>query len=86
MSHSKYNITIESAHDGFYRIDMLDHYGSKTTVYEPTIGDVVNYVKKWCLNADERKLERDTHNKAIAEMIKLDRQVGITTSTRDSLD
>jgi hypothetical protein len=29
---------------------------------------------------------KPTHNKAIAEMIKLDRQAGITTRTRDGLD
>ena len=86
MSQCKYNITIESAHDGFYKIDLLDHHGSKTTVYEPTIGDVINYAKKWCLNAEERKLKRDTHARAVKDMIALDRIAGITTNTSDGLD
>jgi len=41
---------------------------------------------KWCHEADQRAIERNTHAKAVMEMMKLDRQAGITTSQRDSLD
>jgi hypothetical protein len=41
---------------------------------------------QWCHESDQRKQERDTHAKAVMEMMKLDRQAGITTRTSDGLD
>jgi len=55
-------------------------------VYEPSVERALDYAMQWCHESDQRRQERDTHNKAIAEMIKLDRQAGITTNTSDGLD
>ena len=86
MSHNKYKITIEYSHDNFYKVSLTDHNGARNVVYEPSVERALDYAMQWCHESDQRKQERDTHNKAIAEMIKLDRQAGITTSRRDSLD
>jgi len=86
MSQNKYNINIQYSHDNFYKVSLTDHHGARTVVYEPSVERALDYAMQWCHEADTRKQERDTHNKAVAEMIKLDRQAGITTSQSDSLD
>jgi len=86
MSHNKYYITIESAHSGYYKVDLEDHYGNYTQVYEKTVEEALNYARNWCKQADERKKQKDIQAKAIAEMIALDKKAGITTKTKDGLD
>ena len=86
MSQNKYKILIEYSHDNFYKVSLTDHHGARTVVYEPSVERALDYAMQWCHESDQRKQERDTHNKAIAEMIKLDRQAGITTNTSDGLD
>ena len=83
---NKYNITIEYSHSGNYKVSLSDHYGSRNVVYEPSVAKALDYAKKWCEDADERKHENDIMNNAIMESIALDRIAGITTSTSDSLD
>jgi hypothetical protein len=55
-------------------------------VYEPSVDRAFDYAINWCRESDTREEARQTHNKAIAEMIKLDRQAGITTRMSDGLD
>ena len=86
MSHNKYKIVVEYSHDNFYKVSLTDHHGARTVVYEPSVDRAFDYAINWCRESDTREQARQTHNKAIAEMIKLDRQAGITTSQRDSLD
>ena len=86
MSHNKYKITIEYSHDNFYKVSLTDHHGARTVVYEPSVERALDYALQWCHEADQRKEERDTHAKAVMDMMKLDRQAGITTSQSDSLD
>ena len=86
MSHNKYKITIEYSHDGFYKVSLSDHNGARNVVYEPSVDRAFDYAINWCREADQRKEERNTHAKAVMEMMKLDRQAGITTRTRDGLD
>ena len=83
---NKYNITIEYSHSGNYKVSLSDHHGSRNVVYEPSVAKALDYAKKWCEDADERKHESDIMNNAIMESIALDRITGITTSTSDSLD
>ena len=83
---SKYNINIQYSHDGFYKVSLTDHHGARTVVYEPSVDRAFDYAINWCREADTREQKRQTHNRAIAEMTKLDRQAGITTSQSDSLD
>ena len=83
---NKYNITIEYSHSGNYKVSLSDHHGSRNVVYEPSVAKALDYAKKWCEDADERKHESDIMNNAIMESIALDKIAGITTSTSDSLD
>ena len=83
---NKYNITIEYSHDNFYKVSLSDHNGARTVVYEQSVDNAFDYAINWCRESDIREKERHAHAKAIAEMIKIDREAGITTSTRDSLD
>ena len=92
MSHNKlkkYYITIEEQVVSFgitYKIDLEDHYGNYNQVYERTVEEALNYARNWCKQAEERKVSKDIHAKAVKEMIKLDKQAGITSNTSDGLD
>ena len=86
MSQNKYYITIESAHSGFFKVDLEDHYGNYTQVYEKTVEEALNYARNWCKQAEEREKNRQIHAKAIKEMNKLDKKAGILTGNYDGLD
>ena len=86
MSQNKYYITIESAHSGFFKVDLEDHYGNYTQVYEKTVEEALNYAKNWCEQAEEREKNRQIQAKAIKEMNELDKKAGILTGFSDGLD
>ena len=46
----------------------------------------MQYALYWFKKADEREAHQQVTNKAIKEMIELDREAGITTSMSDGLD
>ena len=80
----KYNITRDS--DDFFKVEVSDEYGFNTTVYERNILNASKYVIDWWENADERKHSNDLMNKAVKEMIEIDKRSGILTGNRDNLD
>ena len=82
----KYYITIEQSDTGFFKVELEDHYGNCTTVYERTVEEAMNYAKNWCKQTEDRQKAKESMNKAIAECIKLDRKAGITSGYRDGLD
>ena len=86
MSQSKLNLTITKAHGKMWQVEMRDHHSNYTCVYEPSVKQAMQYALYWFERADEREAEHQATNKAIMQMIELDREAGITTSTRDSLD
>ena len=86
MSHNKYKITIEYSHDNFYKVSLTEHNGARNVVYEPSVDRAFDYAINWCREADTREEARQVHARAVKEMIKLDRQAGITTNTSDGLD
>jgi len=86
MSQNKYYITIESAHSGFFKVDLEDHYGNYTQVYEKTVEEALNYARNWCKQAEEREKNRQIQAKAIKEMNELDKKAGILTGFSDGLD
>ena len=86
MSQNKYYITIESAHSGFFKVDLEDHYGNYTQVYEKTVEEALNYARNWCKQAEEREKNRQIQAKAIKEMNELDKKAGILTGYSDGLD
>ena len=86
MSHNKYKILIEYSHSDFYKVSLTDHNGARTVVYEQSVDRAFDYAINWCRESDTREEARQTHAKAVMEMMKLDKQAGITTSQSDSLD
>ena len=86
MSHNKYKILVEYSHDDFYKVSLSDHNGARTVVYEPSVDRAFDYAINWCREADTREEARQTHARAVKDMIALDRIAGITTNNSDSLD
>ena len=86
MSHNKYKILIEYSHSDFYKVSLTDHNGARNVVYEPSVDRAFDYAINWCRESDTREEARQTHAKAVMEMMKLDRQAGITTNNSDGLD
>ena len=86
MSQSKLQLTIEKAHGNTWRVEMRDHYCNYACVYEPSVKQAMQYALYWFEKADEREVNQHVTNKAIKEMIALDREAGITTSMSDGLD
>jgi len=86
MSQSKLQLTIEKAHGNMWRVEMRDHYCNYACVYEPSVVMAMSYALDWFKKADEREVNQQVTNKAIKEMIALDREAGITTSMSDGLD
>ena len=86
MSQSKLQLTIEKAHGNMWRVEMRDHYCNYACVYEPSVKQAMQYALYWFEKADEREANQQVTNKAIKEMIALDREAGITTDMSDGLD
>ena len=55
-------------------------------MYEPSVDRAFDYAINWCREAEERQHATEVHNKAIMDMIALDRIAGITTNNSDGLD
>ena len=86
MSHNKYKILVEYSHDDFYKVSLSDHNGARTVVYEPSVDRAFDYAINWCREAEERQHATEVQNKAIMDMIALDKIAGITTNNSDGLD
>ena len=86
MSQSKLQLTIEKAHGNMWRVEMRDHHCNYACVYEPSVKQAMQYALYWYERADQREEEHQATNKAMLEMIALDRKAGITTSMSDGLD
>ena len=86
MSKNKLNLTITKAHGDMWQVEMRDHHSNYTCVYEPSVKQAMQYALYWFERADEREAEHQATNKAIMQMIELDREAGITTSMSDGLD
>jgi len=86
MSQSKLNLTIEKAHDNMWIVEMRDHHCNYACVYEPSVVMAMSYALDWFKKADKREAHQQVTNKAIKEMIAIDRKAGITTNMSDGLD
>ena len=78
-------ITITQSGD-FFKVDLEDHYGNYTQVYEPTVKQAMQYALYWYEKAEQRHNENQTYAKAVMEMNKLDKEAGILTGNSDGLD
>ena len=83
---NKLNLTIEKAHGNMYKVEMRDHHCNYTCVYEPSVEQAMKYAEVWFANAETREAQHQVTNKAIMEMIELDKKAGITTNMSDGLD
>ena len=86
MSKNKLNLTITKAHNNMWAVEMRDHHSNYACVYEPSVEQAMRYAEVWFANAETREAQHQVTNKAIMEMIELDRKAGITTSMSDGLD
>ena len=69
-----------------FKVEVWDKYGKYVCVYEKTVGDASKFIVDWWKKADENKRRDDTMHRAIQEMIKLDKELGIVSGNRDGLD
>ena len=82
---SKRNYELTPCDYGF-KVEVWDRYGKYVCVYEKNVGDASKFIVDYWDKADERKKADDTMHKAIQEMIKLDKELGIVSGNRDGLD
>ena len=82
---SKRNYELTPCDYGF-KVEAWDRYGKYVCVYEKNVGDASKFIVDYWDKADERKKADDTMHKAIQEMIKLDKELGIVSGNRDGLD
>ena len=86
MSQNKLQLTMTKAHNNMWAVEMRDHYSNYACVYEPSVEQAMKFAEVWFANADIREAEHQATNKAMLEMIALDRKAGITTNMSDGLD
>ena len=80
-------LTINITESGkFYKVELQDHYGSMTTVYEPSVKQAMQYALYWCEMTEQRHETKQLHAKAVMEMNKIDKEAGILTGNSDGLD
>jgi hypothetical protein len=85
MSQNKLQLTITKVNNS-YCVEMRDQYCNYACVYEPSVKQAMQYALYWYERADQREEEHQATNKAMLEMIALDREAGITTNMSDGLD
>ena len=79
-------ITITQTNNTNYRVELQDHYGSRVTVYEPSVKKAMQYALYWHEKTEQRYQENQIHAKAVMEMMAIDKKAGITTGNYDGLD
>ena len=80
-------LTINITESGkFYKVELQDHYGTKTTVYEPSVKQAMQYALYWSEKAEQRYKENQIPAKAVHEMAKLAREAGLLPGNYDGLD
>ena len=85
LPNKKLQLTITKVNNS-YCVEMRDYYSNYCCVYEPSVKQAMQYALYWYERADQREEEHQATNKAMLEMIELDRKAGITTNMSDGLD
>ena len=87
MSQNKLKLTItRDTSNGWYKVEMRDMYDDYCCVYEQSVSMAMNYAENWFAEAEERYKANQIHAKAVHEMAKLDRELGIVKGNYDGLD
>ena len=69
-----------------YKVEVWDDYGKYTCVYEQTREDASNFIMKWWEMSEKNKKKDDLWNKAMINMIEIDKKYNINKGNRDGLD
>jgi len=69
-----------------FKVEVWNDFGMKRQVHERNVMDASRFILDWWERSEEEFNNRNTHNKAILEMIEIDRKSGITSKNRDGLD
>ena len=81
----KRNYTLTPCECG-YKVEVWDDYGKYTCVYEQTREDASNFIMKWWEMSEKNKKKDDLWNKAMINMIEIDKKYNINKGNRDGLD
>ena len=69
-----------------FQVEVWDTYGRYTEVYEKDIVSAWKFIYDYWDKEEENKKSDECMNRAIQQMIKLDKENGITKGNRDGLD
>ena len=87
MSQNKLKLEItRDTYNGWYKVEMRDMYDDYCCVFEPSVSMAMNYAENWFAEAEKRYKANQLHAKAVMEMAKLDRELGILKGNYDGLD
>ena len=82
----KRSYTITKKDNGWYRVEVIDKYGTWTEVYEQSLYDASKFVYEYWDSADKRLEENELMVKTITNCIELDEKYNILKGNRDGLD
>ena len=86
IQEDKRSYTITKKDNGWYRVEVIDKYGTWTEVYEQSVYDASKFVYEYWDSADKRLEENELMVKAITNCIELDEKYGLLKGNRDCLD
>tara|TARA_R100000654_G_scaffold8204_1_gene19437 strand:- start:675 stop:938 length:264 start_codon:yes stop_codon:yes gene_type:complete len=69
-----------------FQVEVWDTYGRYTEVYEKDVVSAWKFIYDYWDKEEENKKSDECMNRAIQQMIKLDKENGITKGNRDGLD
>ena len=69
-----------------FQVEVWDTYGRYTEVYEKDVVSAWKFIYDYWSKEEENKKSDECMNRAIQQMIKLDKENGITKGNRDGLD
>ena len=69
-----------------YKVEVWDDYGKYICVYEKTRENASDFVMDWWEKSEENKEKDDSWNKAMLNMIEIDKKSGILKGNKDGLD
>jgi hypothetical protein len=83
MNKKNYILTLN---DYGFKVEAWDNYGKYTCVYEKTREDASDFIMKWWEMSEENKKKDSLWNKAMLNMIEIDKKYNINKGNSDGLD
>tara|TARA_R100000995_G_scaffold16796_1_gene6671 strand:+ start:446 stop:697 length:252 start_codon:yes stop_codon:yes gene_type:complete len=69
-----------------YKVEVWDNYGKYTCVYEKTREAASDFIMNWWEMSEKNKEKDESWNKAMLNMIEIDKKRGVMSGNRDGLD